>query len=115
MLPAMTGMRKDDDPIRPHMLTQSFRSEFQLRKGHWKFLAHKGSGGNSYSAGGEWGMKEYAIADNDPDSPGQLYNLADDPGERNNLYSKYPEIVRELKGLLEASKKSGRSAPRREQ
>ena len=58
-------------------------------------------------------MKQYAIADNDPDSPGQLYNLAEDPGETKNLYSKYPEIVGELKDLLEASKKSGRSAPER--
>ena len=58
-------------------------------------------------------MKQYAIPDNDPDSPGQLYNLAKDPGETNNLYSKHPEIVKELKALLEDSKASGRSAPQR--
>ena len=56
-------------------------------------------------------MKRYTIPDNDPDAPGQLYNLAKDPGEIDNVYSKNPEIVKELKAILEASKKSGRSAP----
>ena len=46
-----------------------------------------------------------------PDAPGQLYNLRTDPGETTNLYFKRPEIVKELKGLLEQSKQSGRSRP----
>jgi arylsulfatase A len=58
-------------------------------------------------------MKQYAIPDNDPAAPGQLYNLASDPGETDNLSSKHPEIVAELKALLEESKLSGRSAPER--
>ena len=45
--------------------------------------------------------------------PGQLYNLNTDPGETINLYFKHPEIVKELKALLEHSKQSGRSAARR--
>lgn len=112
ILPVLKG-EQGEKPIRPYTLQQTMSLAMSVRRGDWKYLDHKGSGGNSYSAGGEWGMKKYAIADNDPDSPGQLYNLADDPGETKNLYSKYPEIVGELKDLLEASKKSGRSAPER--
>ena len=38
MLPAMLGTRAETDPIRPHMLTQSFRGEFQIRQGDWKLF-----------------------------------------------------------------------------
>ena len=44
MLPAMLGIQDEKDSIRPHMLTQSFRSEFQIRQGDWKYLNHRGSG-----------------------------------------------------------------------
>ena len=84
-----------------------------VRKGDWKLLDHKGSGGSNYERDGEWGLKQYAIADTDPNAPGQLYNLASDPGETINVYSKHPEIVSELKALLEEAKTSGRTAPKR--
>jgi hypothetical protein len=47
----------------------------------------------------------------EPTSSAQLYNLKTDPGERNNLIIKHPEIAAELKKLLEASKVTGRSRP----
>ena len=58
-------------------------------------------------------MRPYALPERYPDAPGQLYNLADDPGERKNLYYDHPDIVQELKGALERYKASGRSAPRK--
>ena len=83
MLPAMLGIQKEDKPIRPHMLTQSFRGEFQLRQGDWKYLDHMGSGGNNYSNGI---LMEYALPETAPDATGQLFNLAEDPGETTNLF-----------------------------
>ena len=56
-------------------------------------------------------MKQYALPEKAPKAPGQLYDLANDPGETTNLYFKYPKIVNELKGKLENLKRSGRSAP----
>ncbi|MEI6175469.1 MAG: hypothetical protein WCS43_01140 [Verrucomicrobiota bacterium] len=53
------------------------------------------------------------LPEDEPDAPGQLYNLAEDPGETHNLYKKNPEIAKELKVLLDKSKSSGRSAPMR--
>ena len=110
MLPAMLGTQPEDEPIRPHMLTQSFRSEFQLRVGDWKYLDHQGSGGNNYDT--EL-MKKWALPDTAPDAPGQLYNLATDPGETKNLYfteaAKREELQTLLKKLIV---KDGRSAPR---
>ena len=110
MLPVLLGETMDE-PIRQYMLQQTATLDMSIRKGNWKYLDHQGSGGNNYEREGEWGMKPFKIEDTDPDAPGQLYNLDDDPGETINLYSKHPEIVKELKAKLEEFKVSGRSAP----
>ena len=108
MLPAMLGTQDEAKTIRQHMLTQSFRGEFQVRNGDWKYLDHKGSGGNSYDKGI---LKKYALPEKAPEAAGQLYNLKDDPGETNNLYFANQAKRDELKALLEQLKSSGRSAP----
>jgi len=100
---------KLDKPVRPYLLQQTMSLALSIRKGPWKYLDHKGSGGNNYARGGEWGMKQYALREAAPDAPGQLYHLADDPVETKNLYFKHPKIVAELKKQLEATKASGRS------
>jgi hypothetical protein len=56
-------------------------------------------------------LVQYSLPEMAPDAPGQLYDLSIDPGEKTNLYFKYPEVVKEMKELLENSKTSGRSAP----
>ncbi|YCM46385.1 arylsulfatase [Verrucomicrobiaceae bacterium 227] len=109
MVPAMIGSQDPKKSIRPHLLTQSFRGEFQLRVGDWKYLDHKGSGGNGYNDGI---LKKYAIKDTAPEAPGQLYNLAKDPGETTNLYFKEAAKREELQALLKELKESGRSAPK---
>jgi len=112
MLPVLLGTQ-GGKPVRRHLLQQTISFAMSIRDGKWKYLDHKGSGGNNYSRGGAWGMKQYALKDTDPDAPGQLYNLETDPGETTNLYSKHPEIARRLKEQLDAYRKSGRSAPLR--
>ena len=59
-------------------------------------------------------MKQFALPETDPDAPGQLYDLAADPGETTNLYSQHPERVAAMKAKLEELKASGRSAPLRD-
>ena len=44
-----------------------------------------------------------------PGTPGQLYDLAEDPYEQNDLWDQHPEVVRRLSQLLEQYKKQGRS------
>ena len=108
MLPVMLGVRDDESPIRPYLVTQSFRGEFQIRQGDWKYLDHKGSGGNNY----EGNLKKYALPELEPEAPGQLYDLANDPGETTNLYFKHEAKRLELQALLKKFKESGRSAPK---
>ena len=93
--------------VRPYTLHQTISLALAIRKGPWKYLDHRGSGGNNYN---NPELKPFALADNAPDAPGQLYNLESDPRETVNLYFKHPEIVQELKALLEKSKAEGRSA-----
>ena len=106
LLPALEG--KASTPIRPYMLTQAFGGArtLSLQRGHWKYIDHPGSGGNNYEKGE---MKPYALPEADPKAPGQLYDLTADPGETTNLYSQKPEIVKELRTLLDESKRTGRS------
>ncbi|MBX2817677.1 MAG: arylsulfatase [Saprospiraceae bacterium] len=109
MLPVLRGQQEGS--VREFMLQQTISLDLSIRKGHWKYLDHAGSGGNNYEKDGEWGMKPFAIPNTDPGTPGQLYDLQQDPGETKNLYSARPEIVKELKEKLDHFKESGRSAP----
>jgi len=103
MLPAWLGTA--EKPIRPYLLTQAFSSQYlAIRRGHWKYLDHPGSGGNNYEKNPE--LKPYYLPD---PAPAQLYDLSTDPGETRNLLTQKPEIAKELKELLEKSKAAGRS------
>jgi len=108
MLPALLG-RQPDQPIRRYTIQHATRKALSIRRGPWKYLDHKGSGGNRYK--GNPHLEAYIIEDAAPDAPGQLYNLETDPGETKNLYYERLDIVKELKSLLETSKQSGRSTP----
>ncbi len=112
MLPVLLG-RDGETPVRQYMLEQTISLAMSIREGNWKYLDHKGSGGNNYGRDGDWGMKQFALPELDPDAPGQLYDLRADPGETTNLYSKHPERVKAMKAKLEELKESGRSAPPR--
>jgi len=107
ILPVLLG-KDNGKPLRPYTLHQTISLALGIRKGNWKYLDHKGSGGNDYSKGE---LLPYALPELAPTAPGQLYNLSSDSGERTNLYFKYPEVVRELKELLDKSKLKGRSSP----
>jgi arylsulfatase A len=99
-----------DRPIRDYTLHQTISLALAIRRGPWKYLDHRGSGGNNYE---NPGLKPFALPDTAPDASGQLYHLDNDPGETTNLYHRHPEIVKQLQALLEQSRRDGRSAPRR--
>ncbi len=101
--PALLGARRAT-PIREALVLHSENGTFAIRRGAWKLvLDNKTSGGWMAPAG----------TPPQPGTPGQLYNLVDDPAERNDFWEKRPDIVRELQALLDTYKREGRSAPRR--
>jgi arylsulfatase A-like enzyme len=108
LLPVLLG-KDGGKPVREYTLHQTISLALAIRQGPWKYLDHRGSGGNGYDKGE---MQPFALPDAASTAPGQLYHLATDPGETNNLYCKEPDMVAKLKSLLESSKATGRSAPR---
>ncbi|MCC6354150.1 MAG: arylsulfatase [Verrucomicrobiae bacterium] len=91
-------------PARDYTVQQAL-AVFSIRQGPWKYLDHRGSGGNNYDSPE---LRAFALPDTAPGAPGQLYNLDDDPGETTNLYFNHPGIVAELKGLLDRWKSSAK-------
>jgi arylsulfatase A-like enzyme len=110
VLPVLLG-EAGDDPVRTYTLHQTIKLALAIRRGPWKYLDHQGSAGNNYKSEA---LKPFALPERAPEAPGQLYNLASDPGETDNLYFKHPEIVKELKSQLDQYRQSGRSAPLRD-
>ena len=111
IMPILLGEAKEQ-PVRQYTLHQNISLALAIRHGHWKYLDHKGSGGNNYSREGEWGMKQFALPEKAPGAAGQLYNLKTDPGETTNLYLEETERAQTRKTKLEEFKRTGRSAPR---
>jgi arylsulfatase A-like enzyme len=112
LLPVLLG-KDGGKPVRPFTLHQTWGPKYAIRAGQWKYIDHQGSGGNDYR---RWpGLDAYILPDTAPDAPGQLYDLANDPGETTNLYFQHPARVKEMKALLDASIASGRSAPLRKE
>ncbi len=93
-------LRDPSRAVRSDVAHHSAGGMFALRQEDWKLIAGRGSGG--------W--TRVPITKEDP--PGQLYHLADDPLEQDNLYNQRPEIVRQLTERLERCRQQGRSRAR---
>ena len=102
MLPLFTVETKDQ-PTREAAIHHSMNGSFAIRKGDWKLIMAPGSGGWSYP------RPDDPVSETLPQI--QLYQLAQDPGEENNLYDQHPEVVEELQSLLTKYIVEGRSTP----
>lgn len=89
-------LRGENMPVRESGIHQSSKGLLAVRKGSWKLIVGKGSGG--------WGK-------GDDEHPAQLYNLSDDLAESQNLYADKPDVVAGLKLHLEKLIADGRSTP----
>ncbi|QDT66063.1 sulfatase family protein [Calycomorphotria hydatis] len=97
MLPILKG---EDTAVRDSVVHHSAQGVFAIRQGDWKLIEGLGSGG----------FTNPKKVKPEPDGPqGQLYNLKDDPSEKNNLWLKHPDIVARLTAELDRIRDSGRS------
>lgn len=99
-LPALLAR---DGGQRQTLVSQSVNGSFAFRDGSWKLALCPGSGGWSAPKPGskeEKGLPEF-----------QLYDLAQDPGEKTNLAAQHPERVTAMKAALQAQITKGRSTP----
>lgn len=92
-----------EQAIREATVHHSGNGTFAIRKGKWKLILDAGSGGWSHP------KNDQALKDGLP--PVQLYQMDTDFGEQHNVEAEYPEVVQELKELLESYQHSGRSVP----
>jgi len=95
-------LQKPTDRLREAIIHHSSDGTFAIRQGTWKLATKLGS----------HGFTEPKHIDPQPGGPqGQLYNLADDPGETNNRWLEEPEIVKRLTALLGEYQTQGFSRP----
>jgi arylsulfatase A-like enzyme len=95
ILPVLRGAEATA-PSHPFVIHHSASGRFAIRRGDWKFIAAKGSGG--WSKG-------------DDGKPSQLYNMATDRKEKNNLVDEKSGIAADLTKLLETAIANGRTTP----
>jgi arylsulfatase A-like enzyme len=87
LLPLLKG---EDKPVREHAVSCSNQGVPGLRKGPWKYIPQRDA-----KTGAEV----------------QLYNVSDDIAEKKNVAADHPEIVSEMRVLLEKLIAAGRSTP----
>jgi arylsulfatase A-like enzyme len=93
LLPLLEGANRD---VRESAVSQSMRGVLALRRGPWKLIFGRGSGG--------WSPGEDA-------HPAQLYHLENDLAESRNLYAEHSETVSQLNELMQRLVRDGRSTP----
>ena len=96
VLPTLLGESKTG---REHLVEQAGAQA--LRKGPWKFIpARKGAK-----------VLANTNIESGADPAGQLYNLADDLGEKKNVAAEHSDIVKDITVLFEKVRTAGRSRP----
>ena len=97
ILPALLG--EDSAPLREATVHHSVDGTFAIRMGKWKYIDGQGPGSN------QWDGPQAG------DPPAQLYDIELDRHEDRNRFAEQPEIVQQLKTLLELYKTQGHSRP----
>ncbi|HEY3323621.1 MAG TPA: arylsulfatase [Planctomycetota bacterium] len=101
ILPALLGAA--NAPLREAVVHHSINGSFSIRQKNWKLELCAGSGGWSAPKPGSAAEKKLPAL--------QLYDLANDIGEKENVQDKHPDVVASLTKLLEKYAADGRSTP----
>ncbi len=100
ILPNLLGTGKS---ARPSVVNHSINGQFAIRDATWKLEFCPGSGG--------WGKPGDIEARKDGLAAVQLYDLAIDLGEKNNVEAEHPDVIKRLTAQLDAIVANGRSTP----
>ncbi len=93
ILPLLLG-QPHAQPTHEAVVHHSAGGAFAIRRGPWKLIAPQPPAKKAKAG-----------------QPTQLFNLADDLGEKNNLAAVHPDLVKELSELLDRYRREGRSRP----
>jgi arylsulfatase A-like enzyme len=100
VLPAFRD-QKTDRPLRDSMVTHSADGNFGIRQGPWKWIEGKAHPDTVPGA-----LRARAV-----EFHPQLYNLAKDPGEQNDVLAGNPDVAKRLEALLNQYRHDGWSRP----
>lgn len=94
---------KEDAPSpRDTIVHNTFNNAYAVRHKDWVLIA---APTGNHSKVPKWFNKERGYTKDG--LPGELYNLNDDLAQKNNLYQKNPELVKELLGFLSQVREKG--------
>lgn len=105
LLPLLKG-EKHQSPFREGTVQNTKKNRYAIRVGDWVLID---SYTGEHSKSPEWLKKIEGYLDYPKDNSGLLYNLSEDPEQKNNLFAQYPERVKEMQVLLKRYRNSGRS------
>jgi len=97
-VPALRG--QEIQSTRNGVIHHSISGHFAYRRGRWKLLLAKGSGGWTSPKEGEMPKTAAKI---------QLYDMTADLGEKTSLHEQHPEVVQDLLAQLKKDIERGRS------
>jgi len=94
-------LRGEEGPVRKTSIFHGMSGQFALRQEEWIFIDAPSGADFPERELESWNQARGYTA---PTTPGLLYNLNTDLGERENLYEQHPEKVAEFKAILEEHK-----------
>ena len=108
VLPALLG-EKQDAPLREATVHHSAQGKFAIRKGDWVLICAPTGDDNGKKGEPAWLQKDRGYEPHT--EAGELFNVANDPTQKGNLYATESEKVKELAALMERYVTEGRSTP----
>ena len=109
LLPLLKGAT--DQPVREAIVHHSINGSFSIRQANWKVELCPDSGGWSDPRPAPPNAKAKAKKASASLPPIQLYDMNADIGERKNVETQHPDVVKRLIKLLEKYVAEGRSTP----
>lgn len=101
-------LRKEAQQVREFLVHNTRKNQYAIRRGDWLLINIRT--GYVTKRNADWEQRHDYPADDE--LPVELYNLKHDVGQRKNLAEQEPELVVELKTLLQKIREQGYSAPR---
>jgi arylsulfatase A-like enzyme len=108
ILPALLG-EKRKVPLREATVHHSGQGKFAVRKGEWVLILAPTGDDNGKQGEPDWFRKDRGHTSHT--EKGELFNLANDPKQKDNRYATEPDKVTELATLMEKYVADGRSTP----
>lgn len=108
VLPVLMG-EQNFIPAREAIVHHSARGKFAIRRGDWVLIDAPSGDDNGQHGEPQWLKEARGYTPHTHD--GELFNLREDISQRKNHFADKPELVTELKTLLEKYIQQGRSTP----